>query len=202
MARQARIWIERALAGALESTLPQGKAVSEPNQSAAKQKAAKVAALLDIGLNGDNRRENDSGMKPEPITVAVNISTMLRDAWMRFTTPQDIMLWNSASDDWHCPEAENDLRPGGRFRYRMAARDGSAAFDFTGQYTEVVPQSLIAFLLDDGRSVRVSFSELHGEVTVTESFEPEAVHSLALQHQGWQAILNRFAAHCEKMRAV
>lgn len=141
-------------------------------------------------------------MKPELISIAVNIRTTLRDAWTRFTTPQDIMLWNSASDDWHCPEAENDLRPGGRFRYRMAARDGSAAFDFAGQYTEVAPQSLIAFLLDDGRSVRVSFSELHGEVTVTESFEPEAMNSLALQHQGWQAILNRFATHCEKARTV
>ena len=137
-------------------------------------------------------------MKPEPITVEAHALCTLDDAWAHFTSPQDIMQWNSASDDWHCPSAENDLRPGGRFRYRMAARDGSAAFDFTGRYTAVEPPALIAFVLDDGRAVRVSFSGQDGDVTVTETFEPEAVNAAERQRQGWQAILNRYAALCGK----
>jgi uncharacterized protein YndB with AHSA1/START domain len=135
-------------------------------------------------------------MKPEPITVKAHVTCTLSDAWAHFTTPGDIMQWNSASEDWHCPSAELDLRPGGRFRYRMAARDGSAAFDFSGRYTAVETQALIAFTLDDGRNVRVSFGGRDGDVTVTETFDPETLNAIELQREGWQAILNRYAALC------
>ncbi len=137
-------------------------------------------------------------MKLEPITVEVTIHDTLPDVWARFTTPADIMQWNSASSDWHCPEAENDLRAGGRFRYRMAARDGSAAFDFAGVYTEVEAQRLIAFALGDDRTVRVAFSAQGDRVTVTETFDPEGYNPREMQQAGWQAILSSFARHCEQ----
>jgi uncharacterized protein YndB with AHSA1/START domain len=137
-----------------------------------------------------------SPAKLTPITVRVVVQGDLPTVWQRFTTPADILQWNSASEDWHCPEAENDLRVGGRFRYRMAARDGSAAFDFEGAYTQVVPPALIAYTMDDGRAVRVIFAARGGEVTVAETFDPEGENPRDLQRQGWQAILNRFAYHC------
>jgi len=43
-----------------------------------------------------------------------------------------ITQWNNASEDWHTPRAENDLKPGGTFNYRMEAKNGSAGFDFRG----------------------------------------------------------------------
>lgn len=137
-------------------------------------------------------------MNREPITVRVTIRDTLPAVWARFTNPADIMQWNSASSDWHCPEAENDLRVGGRFRYRMAARDGSAAFDFEGTYTEVIPNKQIAFALGDARTVRVTFADGGDTVSVTETFDPEAFNPRELQQEGWQAILSRFAQHCEQ----
>jgi uncharacterized protein YndB with AHSA1/START domain len=53
--------------------------------------------------------------------------------------------WNSASDDWHTPIAENDLRAGGKFYSRMEAKDGSFGFDFGGIYDEVKLHEVIAY---------------------------------------------------------
>jgi uncharacterized protein YndB with AHSA1/START domain len=53
--------------------------------------------------------------------------------------------WNSASDDWHTPIAENDLRAGGKFHSRMEAKDGSFGFDFGGIYDEVKLHEVIAY---------------------------------------------------------
>ena len=61
----------------------------------------------------------------------------IEKAWEYFTKPGHIVKWNNASDDWHTPKAENDLRTGGNFNYRMEAKDGSFGFDFGGVYDEV-----------------------------------------------------------------
>ena len=107
------------------------------------------------------------------------------------------MSWNHASDDWHCPAAENNLVVGGNFTYRMAANDGSVSFDFHGTYQKVEPMKLIAYHIEDGRYVEVTFEEDGECVLVRESFEPEEVNGLDLQEQGWQLILNNFKAHAE-----
>ncbi len=43
-----------------------------------------------------------------------------------------IARWNAASSDWHTTGSRVDLVVGGRFCHHMAAKDGSAGFDFTG----------------------------------------------------------------------
>ena len=43
----------------------------------------------------------------------------------------------------------------------------------------------------------ISFTEKDGLVRVMENFEAENAHSAEQQKQGWQSILNRFAAHVE-----
>ena len=53
------------------------------------------------------------------------------------------MKWNNASNDWHTPRAENDLKVGGKFLYRMEAKDGSSEFDFDGTYEQVKINELI-----------------------------------------------------------
>lgn len=59
------------------------------------------------------------------ITVQSNINTSIETVWECWTTPKHIIKWNNASDDWHTPYAENDLRVGGKFKSTMAAKDGS-----------------------------------------------------------------------------
>jgi uncharacterized protein YndB with AHSA1/START domain len=107
------------------------------------------------------------------------------------------MAWNHASDDWHCPAAENNLVPGGNFTYRMAAKDGSVSFDFNGTFQKVEPMKLLTYYIEDGRYVEVKFEEEGEYVNIIETFEPEEVNSLDLQQQGWQLILNNFKAHAE-----
>ncbi|WP_149142946.1 SRPBCC family protein [Gemmobacter caeruleus] len=130
------------------------------------------------------------------ITVQTLIHAPLATVWRCWTTPEDILAWNAASEDWHTTEAEVDLREGGRFRSRMEARDGSMAFDFEGVYTAVIPMALLEAEFG-GRRLLVEFAEGPQGVTVRETFDAEDTHPVEMQRSGWQAILDRFKAHAE-----
>lgn len=131
------------------------------------------------------------------ITIEVNVAAPIENVWKAWTTPADIQQWNAASDDWHCPSAEIDLSPDGKFSYRMEAKDGSMGFDFVGTFTKVVPNELIEFSLEDERLVSVEFTQSDDSAIVRESFDAESTNSGEQQRQGWQAILDEFARHVE-----
>lgn len=132
------------------------------------------------------------------ITVSTIVRAPRARVWETWTDPEHIVRWCFASDDWHAPRAENDLRVGGRFVTEMAARDGSAGFDFGGIYTEVLPQERIGYVMDDGRKVTVAFADKDGGTEVTETFDPETENTIELQRHGWQAILENFRKYTEK----
>ena len=136
----------------------------------------------------------------ETITVQITVNAPVKKAWESFTNPKHAVNWSFASDDWHAPEAENDLRTGGKFRTKMAAKDGSASFDFEGNYTNVEEHKTIEYVMADGREVLVSFEDLGESTKVTETFNPENTHSLELQKDGWQAILNNFKKYTETLK--
>ena len=131
------------------------------------------------------------------ITIQTTVKSSIAKVWAAWTTPEDINQWNAASDDWHNPRSTNDLRVGGKFSYRMEARDGSMGFDFEGTYTKVVPEKLIEYVLGDGRTVSITFEPVQGGITVIEAFDAEDVNSAEMQRQGWQSILDRFGSHVE-----
>ena len=131
------------------------------------------------------------------ITITAEVNAPVAKAWKYWTSPEHITQWNHASDDWHCPKAENDVRAGGNFSSTMAAKDGSFSFDFSGVHNEVVTHKIIASTMGDGRKMYLSFEEKDGKTLVTESFEAESMNSLKLQRDGWQAILNNFKHHTE-----
>jgi uncharacterized protein YndB with AHSA1/START domain len=133
----------------------------------------------------------------EKITVQGIINESVEKVWDIFTKPEHITKWNHASEDWHCPRAENDLRAGGRFTSRMEAKDGSEGFDFTGVYDEVVPRKKIAYTMDDGRKAQVMFEEMGNSTAVTTTFDPENENPLEMQKAGWQAILDTFKTYTE-----
>jgi uncharacterized protein YndB with AHSA1/START domain len=135
--------------------------------------------------------------KRTTITVKATINAPVEKVWTLWTDPQHITQWNNASPDWHSPRAENDLREGGRFSFRMEARDGSMGFDFNGEYSKVVPHKQISYRIEDGREVTIVFAS-EGPVTqVTETFEAENTHPEDLQRTGWQAILDNFKQYAE-----
>jgi uncharacterized protein YndB with AHSA1/START domain len=131
------------------------------------------------------------------ITVAATVKAPVEKVWSFWSAPEHITQWNNASDDWHTPFAETDLRKGGKFKSRMEAKDGSFGFDFGGVYDAVKPNELIEYTMDDGRRVKVTFTESGNETHVSETFEAEMENSPEMQRGGWQAILDNFKKYTE-----
>ena len=135
--------------------------------------------------------------RKEKITVQTTVNAPIDQVWKYWTLPEHITQWNFASDDWCCPNAENDFRVGGKFNYRMEARDGSMGFDFWGIYDTIIENELIEITLGDDRKVKVKFLAHDNSTKIIETFEVEDMNSSELQREGWQAILNNFKKYIE-----
>lgn len=131
------------------------------------------------------------GMK---ISVSTSVPAPIELVWSSYVTPEDIVQWNAASDDWHTTSSTVDLRPGGAFSSRMEAKDGSFGFDFEGTYTQVIEHSLIEYSFGD-RTAAVRFESEPEGVVVTVEFEAEEENSEEDQRSGWQSILDNFKKH-------
>lgn len=131
------------------------------------------------------------------ITVETKVKGSLDRIWTAYTTPDDILKWNAASDDWHTVSASVDLREGGVFSSRMEAKDGSMGFDFAGTYTKVVLHQRLEYEFG-GRTAQVEFIPVGAEgILVRVTFEAETTFTEEQQRSGWQAILDRFTRHVE-----
>lgn len=133
------------------------------------------------------------------ITVKASIDAPVSKVWDYWTKPEHITQWNNASEDWHTPNAENDLRTGGKFTARMEAKDGSMGFDFSGIYDAVNENEYIEYTMEDGRKVNIRFTSNGNQTEVVESFDAEETNSIDMQRDGWQAILNNFKQYVESL---
>ncbi|QQS30998.1 MAG: SRPBCC family protein [Sphingobacteriales bacterium] len=136
-------------------------------------------------------------VKKTVIKVTAFVKAPIEKVWLIWTSPEHILHWNAASEDWHTTVAENNLEIGGKYNYRMEAKDGSHGFDFSGTYTNVKLHQVIEYVLDDGREVSVIFESADGGINITETFEAENTFPVELQQAGWQAILNKFKSYTE-----
>ena len=90
------------------------------------------------------------------------------DAW---TSPEVMRRWFHPAPDWETPEAEVDLRVGGKVRVVMRRPDGTEA-EAQGEYTLIDrPLRLgMTWTFDDDPSnrqlIELSFSESDGSTTV------------------------------------
>ncbi len=143
-----------------------------------------------------------------PITVETLINAPVEKVWEYWNEPEHITQWAFASDTWEAPHAENDLTVGGKFKTTMAAKDGSARFDFTGTYTAVKEHELIEYDMDKApneqhsRHVKTDFTQVPGGVKITQTFDPENQNPEDMQRSGWQAILDNFKKHVESQNEV
>ena len=135
--------------------------------------------------------------QPTVITVATTVNAPIAKVWEYWNAPEHITQWCAASDDWHTPRSENDLRTGGKFSSTMAAKDGSFSFEFGGVYDEVREHQYIAYTIGDGRKVTIDFEGNGDTTTITESFEAEGQNPAEMQRAGWQALLDNFKKHTE-----
>jgi len=131
------------------------------------------------------------------ITVETTVKAPIEKVWKYWSSPEHITKWCQASDDWHAPKAENDLRMDGKFSTTMAAKDGSVSFDFEGVYTKVEKHKTIEYAMEDGRKVQIQFSSQGYETKVIETFDAENTNPIEMQRGGWQAILDNFRKHVE-----
>jgi uncharacterized protein YndB with AHSA1/START domain len=132
------------------------------------------------------------------ITVQAVINAPVEQVWKLYNEPGHVMKWNNASNDWHTPRAENDLKVGGKFLYRMEAKDGSSGFDFDGAFEQVIANELIVYSISDGRKVEVTFTkDDNARTKMATTFEAENSNPIEMQRDGWQAILNNFKIYVE-----
>ena|SRR6476469_5166383 len=136
-------------------------------------------------------------MEAKEITIETSVNAPIEKVWNYWTQPEHIMKWCQASEDWHAPHSENDLRNNGKFKTTMAAKDGSMAFDFEGTYTNVKEHERIEYTIADGRKVVITFQEEQNGVSINETFEAESQNPVEMQRSGWQSILNNFKYYTE-----
>jgi uncharacterized protein YndB with AHSA1/START domain len=136
------------------------------------------------------------------IAVETQINKSVDKIWELWTNSKHIVNWYFASEDWHCPFAENDLRIEGKFSFRMESKDGKEGFNFWGNYTEIILNKSILYTAGDGRKVRIEFEQTGETTKIVEMFEPENENSKELQKLGWQSILNNFKKYSESISDV
>ncbi|RNL94479.1 activator of HSP90 ATPase [Sinomicrobium pectinilyticum] len=133
----------------------------------------------------------------EQITVKSIVQSPVAQVWELWTKPEHITKWNFASEDWHCPSAENDLKVGGKLKSRMEAKDGSFGFDFEATYNQIVDYKKIVYTIADSRKVTTDFRDLDGSTEVITIFDAETTNPIEMQREGWQAILDNFKTYTE-----
>ena len=140
-------------------------------------------------------------MKKNAITIEATVKSNIETVWDYWNSPEHITKWAFASDDWEAPEAQNDLRAGGRFVTVMSAKDKSSSFDFAGTYTDIVEYEKIAYRMDDDRIVITTFSQTPDGIHIEQTFDPENQNPIDMQRAGWQAILDNFKHYAETTSA-
>ena len=131
------------------------------------------------------------------ITVTATIHADIKKVWDYYTKPEHIVKWNFADPSWHCPSASNDMHPGGKYKARMEAKDGSFGFDFEAVYDEVVNEEKFVYTMTDGRQASIVFENVGNKTNMIVTFEAEMENPADMQKEGWQAILNNFKSYVE-----
>lgn len=143
------------------------------------------------------------------ITVSVEVNKNIDKVWDVWNNPEHIVNWCFAWDDWSCPKSTNDLKIWWKFCTTMAARDGSMSFDLEWEYSDVVVNKKIDYVIIDmqywdyyiekWRKVSLLFESVWDITKIIETFDAEDIHSLELQKAGWQSILDRFKDYSESL---
>lgn len=132
------------------------------------------------------------------ITVENTVNAPVQKVWDYWNNPDHVIQWCFASDEWHAPWANADMRVGGTFTTKMEAKDGSMGFEFVGVYDVITPYEYIEYTIADGRKVIITFTADGDKTKLVESFEAESMNPIEMQRGGWQAILDNFKKYTEE----
>jgi uncharacterized protein YndB with AHSA1/START domain len=102
-------------------------------------------------------------------------------AW---TDPRVLERWWTAAETWEQPQAEVDLRPGGRYRLSMLDRGSGAVETVAGEYKEVRRPERLAYTWTwEGDPELMRGSE--ATLVVVEFLERENGTEVVLTHRGF-----------------
>lgn len=160
-------------------------------------KQIKEVGALDGGHQTLARLGAFLGMPSAGRVIAIEriIDAPRERVWKAWVEPAQLMRWFHASDGWHTPSADVDVRPGGEFHIGFRSPDGAQGFDFAGTYAEVAPPERLVMVIGDGRPVTVTFEDLGGKTRLTIGLTLESVNGEAQQREGWTAMLVNLGVH-------
>jgi len=128
------------------------------------------------------------------LTMTEQFAAPLERVYRAWSSADEIERW-FAPGAMRVPEAEVDLRPGGRYRIVMEDTDGSRHI-VTGEYREVTPNERLAFTWQWEGSEAITFVEVEFRAIDADSTELKLVHTrfateeLRDRHgQGWGGCL-------------
>jgi uncharacterized protein YndB with AHSA1/START domain len=118
------------------------------------------------------------------------------DAW---TSPEVMRRWLHPAADWETPEAEVDLRVGGKVRVVMRRPDGTE-IEMLGEYTLIDRPHLLVMTWTFGdepsneQVIELSFSESEGSTTVRlVNSRISTDERRGAQDWGWRGCLDQLA---------
>ncbi|MEH6682206.1 MAG: SRPBCC domain-containing protein [Sediminicola sp.] len=129
------------------------------------------------------------------LTAKVTLQAPIDRIWALWTDPGHIAKWNTISETWHTPRAENDFRVGGELFLRMETLDGKEGFDYRCTYNDISYPSKIGHTNTDGRKTVTLFVQTGDGVTIEETFEPEKHTPLEIQQQFCLSVLQNFKTY-------
>jgi uncharacterized protein YndB with AHSA1/START domain len=130
------------------------------------------------------------------VRIERTFAALAEDVFDAWTSPEVMRRWFHCAPDWDTPEAEVDLRVGGKVRVVMRKPDGTEA-EARGEYTVINrPHRLVmTWTFDDDPSneqlIELSFSEVEGSTTVlmvNSSISTDERRDA--QDQGWRGCLD------------
>lgn len=133
------------------------------------------------------------------ISVSTSINQSIELTWEAFNTPQHMLNWARSSNDWIVKEAKNDLRIGGELKVILTTAEGSIFLQYCGNYQEIDLNKHLSILLEDGRTLDISFSSNHDMTTVQLQIEAVEEQDTDVQELGWQSLLDNLKIYSESV---
>jgi uncharacterized protein YndB with AHSA1/START domain len=134
------------------------------------------------------------------LTLTERLAAPLERVFAAWSSAEQVRRW-FAPGDMRVPEAEVDLRPGGRYRIVMEEKDGQRHV-VTGEYREIVPNERLAFTWQWEGSEAVTFVEVEFRAIDDGGTELSLVHTqfAAEEHRdmhgkGWRGCLANLQAY-------
>lgn len=133
----------------------------------------------------------------DTITIGTIVRSTIKKVWDMWTDPRHVQNWNHLSRDWGFPFSKNDTPSGGPFVFNNSLEEDSPGFNYTRTYTEIILYEKLAYTVDNGWKVVVTFIEKGDEIYITQTLEIDPTSSKEISMEAWHGLLANFKNYVE-----